>query len=163
MTLPDIALQTIDGPSTTLRAWQGKTLLIVNVASRCGLTPQYAGLQALHRTYASRGLIVMGFPCNQFGAQEPGTEAEIAQFCTSRYQVDFPMFARIEVNGPTAHPLYQWLKAARPAADGSREISWNFAKFLVDASGVVCGRYDPSVPPESLAADLEGVLGRDLP
>jgi glutathione peroxidase len=159
MNLHDIEVRTIDGRATRMGEWQGKTLLIVNVASRCGLTPQYAGLQSLHQRFAHQGLVVMGFPCNQFGGQEPGTEAEIAQFCSTRYAVDFPMFARIEVNGPNAHPLYQWLKSPQRAAGGSEDIGWNFAKFLVDGRGQVIRRYEPTATPETIGRDLEGLLG----
>ena len=159
MDLHSIEVRTIDGRSTMLSEWRGKTLLIVNVASRCGLTPQYAGLQYLQTRFRDRGLVVMGFPCNQFGAQEPGTEAEIAQFCSTRYQVDFPMFARIEVNGPGAHPLYQWIKSRPSAAQGGADIGWNFAKFLVDTKGELVRRYEPPTTPESIAADLEALLG----
>ncbi len=159
VSMHSIGVKTIDGRETTMAEWQGKTLLIVNVASRCGLTPQYAGLQLLQTRFRDRDLIVMGFPCNQFGGQEPGTEAEIAQFCSTRFQVDFPMFARIEVNGPGAHPLYQWLKSAGPSAKGTTDIGWNFAKFLVDRQGQVVRRYEPTATPESIAADLETLLG----
>jgi glutathione peroxidase len=159
MNLHDIEVTTIKAQATTLGAWRGKTLLIVNVASRCGLTSQYAGLQALHERFADRGLVVMGFPCNQFGGQEPGTEAEIAQFCSTRYQVDFPMFAKVEVNGPGTHPLYQLLKSKQPAKDGSQDISWNFAKFLVNANGEVIRRYDPQTSPDAIGQELEAMLG----
>ncbi len=159
MDLHSIEVRTIDGRSTTMSEWRGKTLLIVNVASRCGLTPQYAGLQSLQVRFRDRGLVVMGFPCNQFGGQEPGTEAEIAQFCSTRYQVDFPMFARIEVNGPGTHPLYQWLKSRPAAAQGAAQIGWNFAKFLVGAQGDLVRRYEPTSTPEAIAADLEVLLG----
>jgi glutathione peroxidase len=159
MNLHDIEVRTIAGETTTLGQWRGKTLLIVNVASRCGLTPQYAGLQTLHTRFADRGLVVLGFPCNQFGGQEPGTEAQIAEFCSTRYAVDFPMFARIEVNGPGAHPLYRLLKSSLKAADGSQEISWNFAKFVVNGNGEVIRRYDPATPPDAIGAELETMLG----
>jgi glutathione peroxidase len=159
MDLHSIAVRTIDGRDTTMADWQGKTLLIVNVASRCGLTPQYAGLQSLQTRFKDRGLVVMGFPCNQFAGQEPGSDAEIAQFCSARFQVDFPMFARIEVNGPGTHPLYQWLKSAAPSAKGGADIGWNFAKFLVDRQGQVARRYEPTTTPEAIAAELETLLG----
>ena len=160
MNLHDIEVRTIDGQRTTLGKWRGRTLLIVNVASRCGLTPQYAGLQALHARFADRGLVVMGFPCNQFGGQEPGTEAQIAEFCSTRYAVGFPMFARIDVNGPGAHPLYRLLKSRRPATDGSEDISWNFAKFIVDGNGEVVRRFDPATTPDAIGVELEAMLGK---
>lgn len=160
MNFHEIEVRTIDGQQTTLEPWRGKTLLIVNVASRCGLTPQYAGLQALHQRFGERGLVVMGFPCNQFGGQEPGTEAQIAEFCSTRYAVDFPMFARIEVNGPGTHPLYRLLKSKLPAADGNQDISWNFAKFIVDGNGEVVRRYDPATTPDAIGGELETMLGK---
>ena len=134
-------------------------LLIVNTASKCGFTPQYEGLEALHRKYADRGLVVLGFPCNQFGAQEPGDETEIRSFCKLRYDVSFPMFAKLDVNGNDAHPLYRLLKSARPGLLGTEAIKWNFTKFLVDPDGAVIRRYAPSDTPESLEKDLEQALG----
>jgi glutathione peroxidase len=154
MSFHAIAVRTIDGRDTTLADFQGRAVLIVNVASQCGLTPQYAGLQALHTRLSSRGLAVLGFPCNQFGAQEPGSEAQIKQFCESRFQVDFPMFAKIEVNGPNTHPLYQWLKAQSGGAD----IGWNFAKFLIDGNGAFVKRFAPTDSPESIAPAIEPLL-----
>ena len=150
----DIKVRTIDGEETTLAPYRGKVILIVNVASQCGLTPQYAALEELYRKYEARGLVVLGFPCNQFGAQEPGGAAEIAAFCEKHYGVTFPMFEKIEVNGPNAHPLYHWLKTA---ADGG-DIEWNFVKFLVDRDGEVLRRYPPQAKPEDIAADIESVL-----
>jgi glutathione peroxidase len=148
-------VRTIDGRDATLAEFSGRTLLIVNVASQCGLTPQYSGLQSLHARLADRGFAVLGFPCNQFGAQEPGSEAQIQTFCSSRFQVTFPMFAKVEVNGPGAHPLYQWLKSQSGGAD----IGWNFAKFLIDRNGALVSRHAPTDTPESLAPAIERLLG----
>jgi glutathione peroxidase len=155
---PDIPLETIDGRSETLRAFDGQALLIVNVASKCGFTPQYAGLEALHRRFRDRGLAVLGFPCDQFGHQEPGDEAEIAKFCSLTYDVSFPMFAKIEVNGAEAHPLYKALKKEAPGLLGSQAIKWNFTKFLVDRKHDVVRRYAPTDKPQSLGLDIEAVL-----
>ena len=155
MSLHSFSVRTIDGRDATLAEFSGRTLLIVNVASHCGLTPQYSGLQSLHARLADRGFAVLGFPCNQFGAQEPGSEAQIQNFCSSRFQVTFPMFAKVEVNGPGAHPLYQWLKSQSGGAD----IGWNFAKFLVDRSGALISRHAPTDTPESLAPAIERLLG----
>lgn len=158
MTLYDIEAQTIDGATKTLRDYAGKVLLVVNVASKCGFTPQYKGLEALYDKYADRGLVVLGFPCNQFGAQEPGADSEIAQFCTSRYDVTFPMFSKIDVNGEQAHPLYRWLKHSAPGLLGSEAIKWNFTKFLVDRGGRVVRRFAPTDTPQSLEKAIEAVL-----
>lgn len=160
--MPDIyghQARTIDGNSVALDAWRGQVLLIVNTASKCGFTPQYAGLEALHRKYAARGFSVLGFPCNQFGAQEPGDEAEIANFCKLTYDVDFPMFAKINVNGDDADPLWQDLKKQAPGLLGSEAIKWNFTKFLIDRHGAVVDRYAPATKPEALAADIDKLLG----
>lgn len=138
--------------------YAGKILLIVNTASHCGLTPQYADLEALYQRYRERGLVVLGFPCNQFGSQEPGEAEEIASFCQKNYGVSFPMFAKIDVNGNDAHPLYQYLKKAAPGLLGSEGIKWNFTKFLVDRQGEVVGRYAPATGPESIASDIEKLL-----
>jgi glutathione peroxidase len=154
----NINLKTIDGAATIMSGYAGKTLLIVNVASQCGFTPQYAGLEALHQRYRQRGLVVMGFPCDQFGHQEPGNETEIMSFCQTRYAVTFPMFAKIEVNGENAHPLYQALKSAAPGVLGTEAIKWNFTKFLVDGKGEVVRRYAPNVAPGDLAGDIEAAL-----
>ena len=154
-----IPVRTIDLEETTLEKYRGNVLLIVNTASKCGFTPQYEGLEALHRKYADRGLVVLGFPCNQFGAQEPGDETEIRSFCKLRYDVSFPMFAKLDVNGNDAHPLYRLLKSARPGLLGTEAIKWNFTKFLVDRDGAVIRRYAPSDTPESLEKDLEQALG----
>ena len=156
--LQDVKVKTITGETTTLGAYAGKALLIVNVASKCGFTPQYTGLEALFKRYKDRGLEVLGFPCDQFGHQEPGDEAEIRTFCTTKYEVTFPMFAKIEVNGPGTHPLYQELKKAAPGIFGTEKIKWNFTKFLVDPSGKVIARYAPLDKPESLAGAIEAVL-----
>jgi glutathione peroxidase len=154
----DIAVQRLDGSDTTLADYAGKVLLIVNTASHCGFTPQYAGLEQLHRNYAARGLAVLGFPCNQFGAQEPGSADEIAGFCQRSYGVSFPMFAKIEVNGEHAHPLYVHLKHRAPGVLGTEAIKWNFTKFLVSRRGEVVGRYAPATTPQDLAPDIEAQL-----
>jgi glutathione peroxidase len=156
--LYDIDVQTIAGDTRSLAAYRGKTLLIVNVASQCGFTPQYKGLEALFRKYKDQGLVVLGFPCNQFGRQEPGTEAEIQRFCTSSYDVTFPLFAKIDVNGPATHPLYEHLKSSRPGLLGTEAIKWNFTKFLVNAQGDVVARYAPSDTPEKVERDLARLL-----
>lgn len=157
-TFYDIPVTRIDGSTHTLSAYRGKVLLIVNVASHCGFTPQYAGLEQLWQTYRERGLVVMGFPCNQFGAQEPGDEAEIEQFCTRTYAVSFPLFAKIEVNGRETHPLYAHLKSQAPGLLGLEMVKWNFTKFLVDRQGKVVGRYAPNTAPEKMANDIEKML-----
>jgi len=151
-------VRTIDGKDVPLADWRGKVLLIVNTASKCGFTPQYEGLEALHKQYGDKGFSVLGFPCNQFGAQEPGDEAEIASFCKLTYDVDFPMFAKVDVNGDAAHPLFKALKAAAPGLLGSEGIKWNFTKFLVDRSGNVVDRFAPTTKPEAIAADIEKLL-----
>ncbi len=156
--LYDISINTIDGKTQSLADYRGKVLLIVNVASRCGFTPQYTGLENLWKTYGKRGLVVMGFPCNQFGAQEPGDEAEIAQFCSLTYDVTFPMFAKLDVNGSDTHPLYEHLKSAAPGLLGIEMVKWNFTKFLVDRDGKVVSRYAPNTAPEELAGDIEKLL-----
>ena len=154
MSFYDIDLVTIDGTPQKMEVYRGKTLLIVNVASQCGYTPQYEGLQALYEQFKDRGFVVLGFPCNQFGQQEPGSEAEIEQFCTSKFSVTFPMFAKIDVNGTNAHPLYQYLKSEKPGILGTEAIKWNFTKFLVGADGTVLKRYAPNDKPETIEADL---------
>ncbi len=156
--LYDIEVTTIDGETQRLAEYAGKCLLIVNVASKCGFTPQYAGLEALYRTHKDKGLVVLGFPCNQFGAQEPGTEKDIAAFCSASYGVTFPMFAKIEVNGDRAHPLYQFLKKQAPGLLGTEAIKWNFTKFLVDRDGCVRKRYAPNDAPQAIAKDIEALL-----
>ncbi len=150
--------QSIDGAPVSLADWRGKVLLIVNTASKCGFTPQYEGLEALHERYAARGFAVLGFPCNQFRAQEPGDEAEIASFCKLTYAVDFPMFAKVEVNGPGADPLWKALKKGAPGVLGSESIKWNFTKFLVDRSGTVVERFAPLTKPEAIAGKIEALL-----
>ncbi|ARN80238.1 glutathione peroxidase [Methylocystis bryophila] len=154
----DIEACGIDGASHKLSEYAGKTLLIVNVASQCGFTPQYKGLEALYREFAPKGLVVLGFPCDQFGHQEPGSEAEIASFCSTKYDVTFPMFAKIEVNGEGAHPLYRFLKGEKPGLLGTEAIKWNFTKFLVDSKGQVTKRYAPHDTPEQIGKDLENLL-----
>ena len=153
-----IPVAAIDGTAGTLAPYRGRVLVVVNVASRCGFTPQYAGLEALYRQHRDRGLTVLGFPCDQFGHQEPGDEAEIARFCSLTYDVTFPMFAKVEVNGAGAHPLWQALKAAKPGLLGSEAIKWNFTKFLVDKNGKVVKRYAPTDTPEAIGKDIAGLL-----
>ena len=157
-TVTDFSATTIDGAEQPLSAYEGKAMLIVNVASKCGFTPQYEGLEALYRKYAKRGFVVLGFPCDQFGNQEPGDEAEIRNFCSLTYDVSFPMFAKIEVNGAGTHPLYQYLKRVAKGLLGSESIKWNFTKFLVDKQGGVVKRYAPNDTPESLDADVAKLL-----
>lgn len=158
MGIYDYNAVTLDGEERSLADFKGKVLLIVNTASKCGFTPQYKGLQVLYQRYKDRGLVVLGFPCNQFGHQEPGDEVEIGAFCEKNYGVDFPMFAKIDVNGSDAHPLYRYLKSEAPGLLGSEGIKWNFTKFLVDQSGRVVRRYAPKDKPEALAADIEKAL-----
>jgi glutathione peroxidase len=173
----DFTATAADGSEVPLRDYAGKVLLIVNVASKCGLTPQYEGLESLYRADRDRGLEVLGFPCNQFKEQEPGTDAEIQDFCKTTYDVTFPVFSKVEVNGPDADPLYQYLRAAapgdfgpgygkfyeiisqiRPGADGTDEVKWNFTKFLIGRDGSVIKRYEPPVAPADISADLENYL-----
>jgi glutathione peroxidase len=157
----DFSPTAADGHEVPLAQYKGSVLLVVNTASKCGYTPQYAGLEALYRKYKDRGLVVLGFPCNQFGAQEPGTEAEIAQFCELNYGVSFPIFAKIEVNGPNTAPLYQFLKSQQGGlfgAFGFDSIKWNFTKFLIDRSGGVAGRYAPATPPADIEPAIEKLL-----
>ncbi len=158
MNLYDINVTTIDGRQTSLADYRGQVLLIVNVASQCGFTPQYAGLESLYQQHQSEGFSVLGFPCDQFGHQEPGDEAEIQQFCTTKYHVTFPMFSKIEVNGPKAHPLYQFLKSEKSGLLGTEAIKWNFTKFLISREGEVVKRYAPTTTPEKVAADLAALL-----
>jgi glutathione peroxidase len=158
MSLYDIPVTTIDGQATTLDTYRGKALLIVNVASHCGFTPQYEGLEELYRKYKAKGFVVLGFPCNQFGRQEPGTEAEIRGFCDRTYGVTFPLFAKIDVNGPNAHPLYRYLKSAKKGLLGRETIAWNFTKFLVGKNGDVLRRYGSRRAPEAIAKDLEALV-----
>jgi len=156
--LYDFAVRTIDGERAPLDFCRGQVLLIVNVASRCGFTPQYQGLEALYRKFASRGLLVLGFPCNQFGDQEPGSEAESRTCCSTNYDVTFPLFAKIEVNGPGTHPLYRWLKNEQKGILCSEGIKWNFTKFLIDRNGQVVKRYAPTDKPEKIEKDLAAAL-----
>ncbi|WP_375250029.1 glutathione peroxidase [Sphingomonas sp.] len=156
--ITDFTVTAADGSPAALERYRGKVLLIVNTASKCGFTPQYKGLEELHRRYAERGFEVLGFPCNQFGAQEPGDAAEIANFCSLTYDVTFPVFAKIDVNGDAADPLFQRLKSDAPGVLGSKAIKWNFTKFLVDRDGRVVRRYAPTTKPEDLAADVEALL-----
>lgn len=156
--LTAIPVTAADGSATDLSAYAGKVLLIVNTASQCGFTPQYEGLEALHRRFANRGLAVLAFPCNQFGAQEPGNAEEIANFCRRTYDVTFPIFARIDVNGANAAPLFRHLKQEARGVLGSEAVKWNFTKFLVDRTGKVVARYAPTTKPEAIAADIEKLL-----
>ena len=154
----------LDGQPLSLGHFRGRVLLIVNTASRCGFTPQYGGLEALYRTYRGRGFEVLGFPCNQFGAQEPGTDAGISAFCEKNYGVTFPLFTKIEVNGPNAHPLFSFLKKEKPGilgVFGSGAIRWNFTKFLIDRKGNVMARYGPAKEPGALAGAIERLLGEE--
>lgn len=157
-TVYDFEALQINGKPVALKKYAGKAMLIVNTASACGFTPQFAGLEALHQTYGKQGLVVLGFPCNQFGAQEAGENAEIAEFCQLNYGVSFPMMAKVDVNGAQAHPLYQWLSAQAPGLLGSKSIKWNFTKFLVGKDGTVLKRYAPTDTPESMSEDIEAAL-----
>ena len=154
----DFEALSIDGKPVALKKFKGKVLLIVNTASACGFTPQFAGLEQLHESYGKQGLVVLGFPCNQFGAQDSGSNSEIAGFCQLNYGVTFPMMAKIEVNGAGTHPLYQWLASEAPGLLGSKSIKWNFTKFLVGKDGQVLKRYAPTDTPESLRKDIEVAL-----
>ena len=157
-TIYDFSAQALDGREVPLSDYRGRVLLIVNTASKCGFTPQYEGLEALNRRYADKGLVVLGFPCNQFGAQEPGAAEEIASFCSLTYDVTFPMFAKIDVNGPATHPLYAFLKSQRKGLLGSEGIKWNFTKFLVGRDGQVVERFAPTTKPEDLSSSIEKLL-----
>ena len=159
--LYDFEARSLDGRPVRLADYRGKVLLIVNTASACGFTPQFAGLEQLWRRYRARGLVVLGFPCNQFGGQDPGSEAEIGAFCERNYGVSFPMMAKIEVKGANAHPLYRWLTAEKPGLLGTRAIKWNFTKFLVGRDGRVLRRYGPTEKPEALERDIEAALAAD--
>jgi glutathione peroxidase len=158
MSIYDIEVRTIEGQPQSMGAYRGKTLLVVNVASKCGYTPQYQGLQSLYDQHKEKGFTVLGFPCDQFGHQEPGDEREIQRFCSSTYNITFPMFAKISVNGSDAHPLYKYLKSEKPGLLGSESIKWNFTKFLVGADGTVLKRYAPADTPENIAKDLGPIL-----
>lgn len=158
MGLPTLTLERLDGAQEYLSSYGGKVLLVVNVASQCGFTPQYSGLESLYRDYQGQGLIVMGFPCNQFGGQEPGESHDIASFCERRFQVSFPMFKKCDVNGPRAHPLFVFLKASAPGLLGSEAVKWNFTKFLVSRDGKVVKRYGSMDSPEKIKLDLITLL-----
>lgn len=158
MSLPDLILQRLDGTELPLSTLQGQVVLVVNVASRCGFTPQYTGLEALYRELGPRGLVLLGFPCDQFGHQEPGDAEEIARFCSLDYPVSFPIMAKCEVNGEQAHPFYQWLKKEKPGLLGLENVKWNFTKFLIDRDGKVVDRFAPTTKPESLRDDILALL-----
>ena len=157
-TVYEFSARTIDGKSRKLADFRGKVLLVVNTASHCGFTPQYKGLEALYEKYRDQGFAVLGFPCNQFGDQEPGPESEIAEFCEMNYGVTFPLFAKIDVNGDRAHPLYKHLKSVAPGVLGSETIKWNFTKFLIDKQGKVVKRFAPNTAPADIAKDIEKAL-----
>jgi len=157
-TAHDFSAILANGEETSLTQFRGQVLLIVNTASKCGFTPQYTGLESLQQQYGTRGFSVLAFPCNQFGAQEPGTETEIQSFCEMNYQTTFPLFSKIEVNGAASHPLFTHLKEQAPGVLGSKRIKWNFTKFLVNQQGEVVKRYAPSTKPEAIAADIEALL-----
>jgi glutathione peroxidase len=158
MSAYDFTAKTLTGVDKPLTDYRGEVLLVVNVASRCGFTPQYTGLEALYRKHHARGFEVLGFPCNQFGSQEPGTEAEIGQFCSTTYDVSFPMFAKVDVNGDNAHPLYRYLKGEKPGVLGTEAVKWNFTKFLVGKDGAVLRRYAPTDTPDRIESDLIPLL-----
>ena len=155
----DFTARDIDGKETSLSEYKGKAMLVVNTASKCGFTPQYTGLEKLSQEFKDQGLVVLGFPCDQFGHQEPGDEAEIKNFCSLTYDVSFPMFAKVDVNGPKAHPLFQWLKSEKAGLLGLEGIKWNFTKFLVGKDGTVLKRYAPTDTPEKIGKDLKKILG----
>jgi glutathione peroxidase len=157
-TVYDFTAQTISGDDVSLSDYRGKVLLIVNTASKCGFTPQYEGLEALYRDLKDRGLVVLGFPCNQFGSQEPGSSEEIASFCNLTYDVSFPMFAKVDVNGPEASPLFAWLKETAPGLLGTTAIKWNFTKFLVDREGQVVDRFASAATPDAIRQDIEALI-----
>jgi glutathione peroxidase len=157
-TIDEFEARQIDGSTLALSTFKGKVLLIVNTASQCGFTPQFAGLQELHQQYGPKGLVVLGFPCNQFGSQDPGNDNEIATFCSVNYGVSFPMMSKVEVNGAQAVPLYRWLRAQAPGLLGSTAIKWNFTKFLIGKDGAVIKRYAPLDTPKHLAKDIEAAL-----
>lgn len=154
----DFSATSIDGKARKLADYRGKVLLVVNTASRCGFTPQYQGLEKLYQQFKDRGLVVLGFPSNQFGAQEPGSEAEIAEFCELNFGVSFPLFAKIDVNGGDAHPLYKWMTSQKKGFLGTEGIKWNFTKFLIGRDGKVIDRYAPTTKPEDIAKDIERAL-----
>lgn len=154
----DFSAKSIDGKIVSMKDFEGKVILIVNVASECGFTPQYEGLQSLYEKYKDKGFVILGFPCNQFGLQEPGTDEEIKQFCESKYNISFPMFSKIEVNGDNTHPLYTYLKNVAPGVLASKDIKWNFTKFLVDKKGNVIERYAPATKPASIESRIDSLL-----
>ena len=154
----DFSAKTIDGAEQPLSEFRGKAMLVVNVASKCGFTPQYTGLEALHRKFKDKGIVVLGFPCDQFGHQEPGDEAEIKSFCALTYDVSFPMYAKVDVNGANTHPLYKWMKEEKSGFLGTDGVKWNFTKFLIDRNGNVVKRYAPTDTPEKIEKDLASVL-----
>ena len=158
-TIYDFEALSIDGQPVFIEQFRGQAMLIVNTASACGFTPQFAGLEKLHQTYGGKGLAVLGFPCNQFGSQDPGSNEEIGAFCQRNYGVSFPMMSKIDVNGPEAHPLYQWLVKEAPGILGTKAIKWNFTKFLIGRDGQVLGRYAPTDKPQALDADIAKALG----
>ncbi|HDZ8915467.1 TPA: glutathione peroxidase [Aeromonas hydrophila] len=158
MSLPDLTLQRLDGTEFPLSTLQGQVVLVVNVASRCGFTPQYTGLEALYQELGPEGFMILGFPCDQFGHQEPGDAEEIARFCSLDYPVSFPIMAKCEVNGEQAHPFYQWLKREQPGLLGLENVKWNFTKFLIDRDGKVVARFAPTSKPESLRDDIQALL-----
>jgi glutathione peroxidase len=158
-TIYDFSASSIEGQSVEMSTYRDRVVLIVNTASQCGFTPQYQGLQALHDRFASRGFSVLGFPCNQFGQQEPGSAGDIQSFCETRYGVSFPMFEKIDVNGSQAHPLFKYLEKSAPGIFGTENIKWNFTKFLVDGTGKVVKRYGSTTTPEQIAGDIEALLG----
>ena len=158
MSVYEFAAKTIEGKEVSLSNYKGKALLVVNVASKCGFTPQYEGLEKLYKDYKNKGLEILGFPCNQFGAQEPGTEADIQSFCSLTYGVSFPMFAKVDVNGSNAHPLYKYLTHEKPGILGTEAIKWNFTKFLIGKNGEPIKRYGSADKPESLTGDIEAAL-----
>jgi len=158
MSIYDYSAKTLDGQDVSLADYRGQVLLIVNTASKCGFTPQFEGLEALYRAYKDKGLVILGFPCNQFGAQEPGNAEEIASFCSLTYDVTFPMLAKIDVNGPSAHPLYAFLKGQQKGVLGTEGIKWNFTKFLVGRDGAVVERFAPTTKPEDLKIAVEALL-----
>ena len=157
-TVYDFDAKAINGQDISLAEFKGKVILVVNTASKCGFTPQFGGLEELHKAYAGKGLAVLGFPCNQFGSQDPGADGEIAEFCQVNYGVSFPMMGKIDVNGPAAHPLYKWLSAEAPGLLGSKSIKWNFTKFLIGKDGQVIKRYAPTDKPADLAKDIDAAL-----
>jgi glutathione peroxidase len=159
-TVYEFSASLLDGTTVSLDEFKGRVLLIVNTASKCGFTPQYAGLEELYRANKDRGFTVLGFPCNQFGEQEPGSSEEIGTFCERNYGVSFPMFAKIDVNGPSTHPLYQFLKASKPGVLGSERIKWNFTKFLIDREGNVVNRFAPATKPEDITKQIDELLSR---